>query len=290
MNPVTKKAALVSTLLLLAFGFAFAAVPALAADPSFTVTGTPNKSGYTLNEQATVATLLSYNNLAAAKYIDMKLYNGTGHYEGKLGTIKAVAGTAGYSNSTTYNMPLNATNKVSTKTYTLKSVENTTNIVVAQATITIVTQTVSYVLSVAWLDSSGDRIIKASESVIFTLYLTYSLLSTTQAVTILATIDAGTPITVATGNIHTGSGTNTTTYSYSFATEGQHSIEFQYVNATQKVIASQTLQLTVGEPAASGQGSITDIITANAIPIAFGFGVAIVLLLFYMARRMKGKR
>ncbi|WXG46976.1 MAG: hypothetical protein WED05_10015 [Candidatus Atabeyarchaeum deiterrae] len=261
--------------------------PAQALDPTFSCTATPNKAMYVYGESATVAITLTYNYVAAAKYLNIRPYLNDVVQSTSWGQFKVVAGSAGYTNSSTKTMPVNATKFFGTRTYVLKFIENTTNFVIASVSFVITVSSAGYTLSVGmvYTDSDGDKVLDANEPIQYTAYLTYSYLNVSKSVAWAISIDGGAYLTFDNDTI-VGSNTINSLYSNTFSVDGKHAVDFKVYDSLGVSLATQHLDVVVGGVAA---GSWIDYLVENPLLIVAIVGVVLVVLVAAIAlRRPKG--
>jgi len=270
--------ALLSLLLVSTFAFAYP-MPALAGSPTFEVSkAQPDKPAYYIGETVTINFELKWQYLTQNYTVNIELWNSTD----KIATLessKLIDGThnANGSYSTTYQRT-DLTSEVGTKEYTIKVIDTSSLLTIASASFQVVTQEKSLYMSAAWDDANDDRKIDTSESVTFTIYITWTFANASETYS-LKVNDNGVEKIVDTVSVSAGSGSATKTYVTAFENEGSYTLTFWLENADGEQVISKSINVNVGGETSQAQASIWEQLAEQIKSALEQYSYAIIIIL-----------
>jgi len=209
---------------------------------------------------ATVHVIIEWEHFSANKTINIWCYNKTGDLVDKTETayVIPVNGTTGGlltgtnrgtegEYETTYTIP-GLTDTLGTHTYTMKLLDNTDNTTLAYEDFTVYVAEEDIQLAVSVDDADGDDVIELGESVVFTYYIDWVSVESTETHQIYVAFDDDTMKNKGSISITSGAGSDTGTYSKVWNTKGAHTVDVELRDPSGTVIASIQIPLAVGQP------------------------------------------
>jgi len=250
----------------------------LAGAPEFSCTAKVVKPAYYVGESVTINFKLEWEYLTQNYTVNIELWNDTGKVA-TLESSKLIDGThyANGSYSTTYERT-DLTSEVGTKEYTVKVIDTSSLLTIASASFQVVTQEKSLYMSVAWDDASDDRKIDKSESVTFTIYITWTFANASETYS-LKVNDNGVEKIIDTVSISAGSGSATKNYVTAFENEGSYTLTFWLEDADGEQIISKSVNVQVGAETSQAQASIVDQIKSAVEQYAYMIIIVLVVII-----------
>ena len=249
---------------------------------------TPTKSAYYIGETPQILVKFDYYGFANNTSLKIEIYNSSNDLVLTITSITILSDTYASNLNGTYEATHSLTSDFAkeqgSKTYSAKLIDVATGYKLAEATFTINVQTESIMILVSWLDASQDRKIEPQEQVTFSVFIQWSFVNESKTVTLYVKVDSSSEIVVTTVNITLGSGQASTQWATSFAVKGTHTVRFELRDVNNELLASQSLQVTVGEIEEEKQ-SIWDIVNANLQYIVIAVLLVIVILLVVKEKR-----
>ena len=260
-----------------------------AGTPTFTITkAQPTEAGYYIGADVDIAFELQMKYLTQNYTLDIELWNSTD----KLTTLDddrvlPGAGNPGnYTYETTYQNVADLTDEVGTHTYTIKVIDTTSGLLVAQKTFSVLVAEESISLSVSWSDASQDRQIDVAESVTFTVYTTWTFVNESKSCSLYVT-SGGQETLVDAVSITAGSGSATDTWSTSWASAGTQTVTFTLKDADGETLKTVSATVQVGQTAevsTGGGASWADLIMQNIYVVLVIIAVVAIVVVYYMRR------
>jgi len=282
MNTQNKTKIVVFTILM--FTLCLAAAPmALADAPTIELKSLGETSGALAKEaDANIHMIMEWDNFATNKTVDFRIYNSTGKLvatpetgyvihvtSNSTGTPTVITGVDNQGEEgeyeTTYTVSGLAEN-IGTFTYTLKILDNSDNTTIASKSFTILVAEEEINLAVSMADADDDDIIEKDESVVFTYYVNWASVESTETHTLWVGYDDGTMTNKGSVSITSGAGSDTGTFTKVWNTEGAKSVDVELRDPSGAVVASIEITPTVGEavPSTVSTGSSTASTTTTA--------------------------
>jgi hypothetical protein len=239
---------------LVALLLALMLTPVLAfAAPTFTVEATLDKPAYYAGETAVLTVKLTWSGLSQNYTMRYVVLNSTGAEIYTLSSSVSVAGNNG-SKSNSFNLPASTfTNAVGEKTYELRVVDTGSGLTVASAKFTVRVKSEEILISVAWDDSSGDRLVEPYETVNFNIFVTWTFVNASKTLALYADSRL-----IDNVQISQGSGSAQKTYVTTFDSEGAHYVSFTLQDSAGKIVAQRSVGITVGTKPTEKAASIID--------------------------------
>jgi len=279
-----KKISILITSLLIA-SVLFAVPAAYAADARVYISAvSPAKSGYAVDEAVIVNAKIKWEDLTANKTLSIQLWNATDSLEtlesyvvpvqdNSTGTPTDYTTTdkgpdGAYSPS--YTPSVDLTEEVGTSTYYLKVI-GTDGLTIDSEPFVILVADDSVTLSITWEDQNNDRVVEVNEGVVFTAYVNWDFIETTEAHSLYVDWGTGTEELLSTVSITAGSGSDTDVNTQGFNTAGTKAVIFMLKDSTGTVVKTLTVNVNVGAaaatttttPAAAEQSSLVAMISGN---------------------------
>jgi len=252
---------------------------ALAGSPTFTITlCQPNKPAYYVGETVTINFKLEWEYLTQNYTVNIELWNSTD----KIATLESSKLIDGEINangtySTTYDRT-DLTSEVGSKEYTIKVIDTSSLLTIASASFQVVTQEKSLYMSVAWDDANDDRRIDTSESVTFTIYITWTFANASETYS-LKVNDNGVEKLIDTVSISAGSGSATKTYTTAFENEGSYTLTFWLEDVDGDQVISKSINVQVGAETSQAQASIVDQIKSTVEQYYWAIIIVLVVII-----------
>ena len=263
-----KSKVFVSTLLVVAVisSLLFVSPMASAAGaPTIDITSVSETSGGLAEDgEATINTVIEWDEFTANATIDIKVYNSTNDLVATLETGYVIPVTD--SNGTlltdtrsqgkdgeydhTYTAIDDLAETVGTHTYTLKVLDTTSGIAYDEKTFVVNVAEEQISLAVTWQDTNNDRIVDVSESVTFTTYVDWVFIQNTETHTIWSQIDDADTQQRTTVSVTAGSGSDTATFSNGWNTPGDKTLTVELKNSAGEVVKKLEIPIEVGGSAA----------------------------------------
>jgi hypothetical protein len=239
---------------LVALLLALMLTPVLAfAAPTFTVEATLDKPAYYAGETAVLTVKLTWSGLSQSYTMKYVVLNSTGAEIYTLSSSVSVTGNNG-SKSDNFNLPASTfTNAVGEKTYELRVVDTGSGLTVASAKFTVRVKSEEILISVAWDDSSGDRLVEPYETVNFNIFVTWTFVNASKTLALYADSRL-----IDNVQISQGSGSAQKTYVTTFDSEGAHYVSFTLQDSAGKIVAQKSVGITVGTKPTEKAASIID--------------------------------
>ena len=232
---------------------------ALAGAPEFSCTAQTGKAAYYIGEDVTVNFELKWQYLTQHYTLNVELWNSSAKVA-DLETGKLIDGTHNPNGTYTASYTVSGlTDEAGSKTYTVKVIDSSSQLVVASAQIQVVVQSRTIYMSVAWDDASGDRKIDTGESVQFTVYITWTFANESESLS-LKVNDQGVEKLIDVVGISPGSGSTQKTYVTTFENTGTKILSFWLEDSGGKHVVSKSVSVKVGT-AETAQTSWIDKIT-----------------------------
>jgi len=238
----------------------------------------PAKSGYAVDESVTVNAKIKWEDLTANKTLSIQLWNSTDNLETLESYVTPVQDnstgtptvTADGSYSPSYTPTVDLTEEEGTSTYYLKVV-GTDGLTIDSEPFVILVAGDSITLSITWEDQNNDRIVEVNEGVVFTTYINWDFIETTEAHSLYVDWGTGTEELLSTVSITAGSGSDTDVNTQGFNSAGVKAVIFKLKDSTGTVVKTLTVNVNVGAaattttttPAAADQGSLVAMIGGN---------------------------
>jgi hypothetical protein len=259
-----KSKVFVSTLLVIAVISSLLLVSPIAygaGAPTIDITSVSETSGGLPKDgEATINTVITWDEFSANSTIDIKVYNSTNDLVATLetgytipvtdtnGTILTDTRRQGkdgeYDN--TYTTIDDLAKTVGTHTYTLKVLDTTSGIAYDEKTFVVNVAEEQISLAVTWQDTNNDRIVDVSESVTFTTYVDWVFIQNTETHTIWSQIDDSDTQQRTTVSITSGSGSDTATFSNGWNTEGDKTLTVELKDSAGEVVKKLEIPIKVG--------------------------------------------
>lgn len=278
-----KKISILITSLLIA-SVLFAVPAVMAADARVYISAvSPAKSGYAVDETVIVNAKIKWEDLPANKTLSIQLWNSTDKLETLESYVVPVQdnstgtpvdytttnkGPDG-SYSPSYTPSADLTEEVGTSTYYLKVV-GTDGLTIDSEPFVILVAIDSITLSITWEDQNNDRTVDVNEGVVFTAYINWDFIETTEAHSLYVDWGTGTEELLSTVSITAGSGSDTDVNTKGFNTAGTKAVIFKLKDSTGTVVKTLTVNVNVGAaatttttPAAAEQSSLVAMIGGN---------------------------
>ena len=253
-----------------------------AAARVYFAAGSPDKSGYAVDEAVKVNVKIKWEGLSADTTVLIQLWNGTDKLQDLANYTAPGATTAAGTETVQYTPTVELTEETGTKTYSLKMLSG--GIVVDTASLAIVVAAGQVTMSITWQDQNNDRVVDVNELVTFTAYVNWAFVETTEAHSLYVNYGDGEKL-LSSISVTAGSGSQTVTDSHGFGSAGAKTVAFTLKDATGTVVKTSTASISVGAaaptPAAPAQTSIVGLITANWAIIAI-IGAAVVIGYVYL--------
>lgn len=239
---------------LVAFLLALMLTPVLAlAAPTFTVEAVLDKPAYYAGETAVLTVKLTWSGLSQSYTMKYVVLNSTGGEVHTLASSVSVTGNNG-SRSDSFNLPADKfTSATGEKTYELRVIDTGSGLTVASAKFTVRVKSEEIVISVAWDDSSGDRLVEPYETVNFNIFITWTFVNATKTLALYADSRL-----IDNVQISQGSGSAQKTYVTTFDSEGAHYISFTLQDSAGKIVAQKSVGITVGRKPTEKAASMID--------------------------------
>jgi len=279
-----------------------------AGAPTIDITSVSETSGGLAKDgEATINTVITWDEFSANATIDIKVYNSTNDLVATLetgyiipvtdvnGTILTDTRRQGEDGEydQTYNAIDNLAEAVGTHTYKLKVLDSTSGIAYDEKTFVVNVAEEQISLAVTWQDTNNDRIVDVSESVTFTTYVDWVFIQNTETHTIWSQIDDSDTQQRTTVSITSGSGSDTATFSNGWNTLGDKTLTVELKNSAGEVVKKLEIPIEVGGSAtqtttastadtSSSSSSIVGYLTSNplvTVVILCVIGVMVYLLL-----------
>ena len=288
-----KNKVFVSTLLVIAVISSLLLVSPIAYSagaPTIDITSVSETSGGLAEDgEATINTVITWDEFSANATIDIKVYNSTNDLVATLETGYVIPVTD--SNGTlltdtrsqgkdgeydhTYTAIDDLAKTVGTHTYTLKVLDTTSGIAYDEKTFVVNVAEEQISLAVTWQDTNNDRIVDVSESVTFTTYVDWVFIQNTETHTIWSQIDDADPQQRTTVSITAGSGSDTATFSNGWNTEGDKTLTVELKDSAGEVVKKLEVPIKVGgstpqntvvtTETSTDSGSIIGYLTSNPL-------------------------
>ncbi len=285
------KASILVTIVLLAS--VFLAVPAAyAGDARVYISAvSPAKSGYAVDETVILNAKFKWEDLAANKTISIQLWNSTDvletleSYEIPVTDLNGTVIAADGIYSPTYEPTVELTEEVGTATCYLKLV-SADGLTLDSETFVILVARDSITLSITWEDQNNDRVVDVNEGVVFTAYMNWDFIETTEAHSLYVDWGTGTDELLSTVSITAGSGSDTDVNTKGFNSAGTKTVIFKLKDSTGTTIKTLTVSIIVGADTTTTDttttsGSLVSMITGNWQIIAI---VACMVLIVYWVK------
>ena len=261
-----------------------------AGAPTIDITSVSETSGGLAKDgEATINTVITWDEFSANATIDIKVYNSTNDLVATLETGYVIPVTD--SNGTlltdtrsqgkdgeydhTYTAIDDLAKTVGTHTYTLKVLDTTSGIAYDEKTFVVNVAEEQISLAVTWQDTNNDRIVDVSESVTFTTYVDWVFIQNTETHTIWSQIDDADPQQRTTVSITAGSGSDTATFSNGWNTEGDKTLTVELKDSAGEVVKKLEVPIKVGgstpqntvvtTETSTDSGSIIGYLTSNPL-------------------------
>ena len=259
------KTRLLTAALLLTLALSTIAPIALADSPTIGIKSLGETSGSLAKDaDASVHMIMEWENFAANKTVDFRIYNSTGDLLATPETGYVIHVTSNATGTptvitdgdddqgadgeyeTTYTVS-GLAESVGTWTYTLKVLDNSDNTTLASQAFTVLVAEEDISLAVSMEDADGDDVIEKDESVVFTAYYNWVSVSTAETHTLWVSYDDGTFVNKDSVSITAGAGSDTGTFTYVWNTEGDKTVDVELRDPSGTAVASLEIPLTVGE-------------------------------------------
>jgi len=247
------RTALLALMLIPVLAWTLMGAVVLASTPTFSVEATLDKPAYYVGEAPSLTVKLTWSGLAQSYTMKYVVVNSTGGAVATLSTNIAVTGENG-SRSDQFTLSASVfTKEAGEKTYELKVIDTGSGLTVASAKFTVRVKSEEIVISVAWDDSSGDRLVEPYESVEFKIFVTWAFVNASKTLALYA--DSRLIDNVP---ISQGSGSAQKTYVTTFDSEGYHSVTFTLQDSSGRLIAQKTVSVNVGRKLTEKSASIIE--------------------------------
>ena len=279
-----------------------------AGAPTIEITSASETSGGLPEDgEASINTVISWEDFSANATIDIKVYNSTndhvatletGHVipvtdvNGSLLTDTRTQGKDGEYDHTFSAVDDLATD-VGTHTYTLKVLDSTSGIAYDEKTFVVNVAEEQITLAVTWQDTNNDRIVDKGESVTFTTYVDWVFIQNTETYTVWSKIDDSDPQQRTTISVTAGSGSDTASFSNGWNTEGDKILTVELKDSSGTVVKTLEIPIKVGGSTPQDNTATTDttteratlvgMITSNAY-VSLAVGAIIVGVVYYALR------
>ena len=279
MNPKTNQKTILVITLILALSFA---VPVAYADsPTIGIKSLGETTGALAKEaDASVHMIMEWDDFAANKTVDVKVYNTTGELiaspetgyvihvtSNATGTPTLITGEDDQGEEGEYEVTYTISDladKLGTFIYTLKILDNSDDTTLASEDFTIHVAAEDMQLAVSMDDADGDDVIEKDESVVFTYYVDWVSVESTETHQIYVSFDDGSMTNKGSVSITAGAGSDTGTFSKVWNTEGGKTCDVELRDPSGTVVASLEIPITVGEVAAV---TTTVVSTTTTVPL-----------------------
>jgi len=250
----------VFTVMIIMLGLCLAPV-AHADAPTISIKSLGETTGALAKEaDASVHLIMEWEDFAANKTVDFRIYNISGKLVDTPETGYVIPVIDSATNDTftdddygadgeydvTYTVS-GLTDTIGTFTYTLKVLDNSDNTTLASQSFTVLVAEENIELAVSMADADDDDLIEKDESVIFTFYVTWASVESTETHTVWVGYDDGTMTNQDTVSITSGAGSDTGTFTKVWNTEGAKSVDVELRDPSGTVVASLEITPTVGE-------------------------------------------
>jgi hypothetical protein len=252
---------IILTLVILATVLASPITAYAAGAPTIEITSVSETSGGLPEDgEATINTVVTWDDFTANATIDIKVYNSTNDLVATLetghvipvidvnGSLFADTRTQGKDGEYdhTYNTIDDLAKEVGTHTYTLKVLDSTSGIAYDEQNFVVNVAEEQITLAVTWQDTNNDRIVDKGESVTFTTYVDWVFIQNTETHTIWSQIDSGTPQQRTTVSVTSGSGSDTASFSNGWNTEGDKTLTVELKDSAGIVVKKLEIPIIVG--------------------------------------------
>lgn len=225
----------------------------LASTPTFSVEATLDKPAYYVGEAPYLTVKLTWDGLEQNYTMRYVVVNSTG---GAVATLSSSISVTGENGTKTNTFQLSAdtfTKEAGEKTYELRVVDTGSGLTVASAKFTVRVKSEEIMITAAWDDSSGDRLVEPYETVEFKIFVTWAFVNSTKTIALYADNKLIDNI-----QITQGSGSAQKTYATAFDSEGYHSVTFSLQDSSGRLIAQKTVSVNVGRKLTEKGASIID--------------------------------
>lgn len=231
------------------------------ASPTISIDQVGETTGALAKEaDASVYFVMSWEDFSANKTVNIWCYNGTGDKEliddtvtgyeipvtdvnSTLLTGDSQGADGEYENTFTIS---GLTDEIGTYTYTMKVQDNSDNTTLATKDFTVLVAEEDIELAVSVEDSSGDGTIDKDESVVFTYYVNWVSVPSSETHQVYVQYDDGSFSNKGSVSVTAGAGSDTGTFTKVWNTEGGKTVNVELRDASGAVVASISLPLTVG--------------------------------------------